>query len=407
MNDKSLLLKVDQARWWVLQNLPFYGQLGMRLSDELSDVPTAQTNGRSIKWGREFLTKLTDEETRFVLVHEVKHCAHGHFWRLPIREEAGQKAADYAINGELNGLTGIKMPADALCDLPRFGGKAEEEIYGLLKRVKRPDPDGNEKAPSGPGGDTGVPVPDPGACGSFGDPAPDEQPGGDPAGGAQGASLPAPATLREEWEQAVIQADMAQRSTGRGDLSADEQRLLNRVRAQKVDWRAECADFIKSAVDYRNPDWTRSSRRMATAPVIYPRRKSGKFGLIVFVRDTSGSVDNDTVSAFNSLIADCLGDVGSDGLLIDADSTVCAVYDLIQGDEIPATAQGGGGTDFCPAFERVNQAVADGQQIAGLIYLTDGDGSFPEAPPDYPVLWVLTQENKVPWGRAVVIGGVR
>ena len=40
-------------------------------------------------------------------------------------------------------------------------------------------------------------------------------------------------------------------------------------------------------------------------------------------------------------------------------------------------------------------------QPACLVYLTDLQGTFPDKPPDYPVLWVTTTDQEAPWGETV------
>ena len=52
---------------------------------------------------------------------------------------------------------------------------------------------------------------------------------------------------------------------------------------------------------------------------------------------------------------------------------------------------GGGGTDFRPAFRRIDELVASGEfaRLGGVLYFTDGYGVFPETAPDYPVAFVM------------------
>ena len=54
---------------------------------------------------------------------------------------------------------------------------------------------------------------------------------------------------------------------------------------------------------------------------------------------------------------------------------------------------GGGGTDFRPAFRRIDELVQSGElpRLGGVLYFTDGYGVFPEAPPDYPATFVMFQ----------------
>jgi predicted metal-dependent peptidase len=83
------------------------------------------------------------------------------------------------------------------------------------------------------------------------------------------------------------------------------------------------------------------------------------------------------------------------------DADVHEIYELTEGDRVPAKFSGGGGTRTEPVFEKVNEL---GLQPYALVYLTDGYASYPPIEPEYPVLWVLTpQHERPPWGRATVL----
>ena len=85
----SAQTQIDRARFWALTTpqVAFYGALACNLKDVIDPtVETASTNGKVIKWNPTFVESLTPQEVRFVLLHEVLHCAHGHFWRLPITD---------------------------------------------------------------------------------------------------------------------------------------------------------------------------------------------------------------------------------------------------------------------------------------------------------------------------------
>ena len=59
---------------------------------------------------------------------------------------------------------------------------------------------------------------------------------------------------------------------------------------------------------------------------------------------------------------------------------------------------GFGGTDLRPPF-----SFAEKEQWSCMIYLTDGHGTAPLAPPSCPMLWVLSEQGARPcsWGQAV------
>jgi predicted metal-dependent peptidase len=385
--DKDLRLKLDRARWWVLRNQAFYGQMAMRLRDEIVDdavAPTAQTDGERIQWGRTFLGTLDDEETRFVVLHETDHCAHFHPWRLPADQE-GNEAGDYAINGILATIPGIKMPAGGLLDA-QYDGLAEEEILGKLRARPKRKP-GN-----------------PGPCGIFTVPG---------AGTADPNGKPNPAkrdALKASWERAVIQAAQMANRKGLGDLPADLARQLERLRATPIDWKQAMADFVKTAASQRN-DWSRSARRHAWQPVIYPRKRRDQVGTIVFARDTSGSVDDKTDALYTACIDAAMAETNCSAIVLDCDT---AIHDpeirLEPGDPCPLKAHGGGGTDFRPVFARAQELNAEGEAIAGVVYLTDFDGPTGDDV-GIPTLWIVTpggghrtQQNLLhAWGAKVAV----
>lgn len=416
MNSMHALGKVEQARWWALNQQPFYGSLAMRLAD-VADFSTksASTDGRVIRWNPDYLGTLDDEEVRYVLLHETLHCAHLHMWRLPATKE-GNEAGDYAINLVLESIEGIRAPKGVLVD-HAYAGMAEEDIYAARKAPEQqpqdeqqdeqqPEAGDDDQQGSGGAGDgqgdgdgqgegdgAGAGSGDGDPCGSFSAPAPDNS----AAGQAQAAQESK--DLQDSWERAVMQAAQVAQALGRGDLPGDLTMELERMRATRIDWRQELAEFIRDKVSARN-DWTRSSRRNAWQKAIMPRRRQDDVGLVVAVRDTSGSIGPATVAMFNDMLAQCAAETGAELLVIDCDRNVQAEYRIAQGDELPQRAEGGGGTDFRPAFERVRKLAEEGEQIAGVVYLTDLDGPEPDVV-DHATLWLSTTDRVARTGRTV------
>jgi predicted metal-dependent peptidase len=408
--------KIERARWWAVTEQPFYGSLAMSLADVMdSSLPTSATDGRVILWNPDFIESLTEEEVRFVLLHETLHCAHQHLWRLPL-DQRGNMAGDYEINLVLQTIPGIKMPdIGCLCD-DQYRGMACEEILARLPD----DEDGNSGDKSGDPGDgsgqgqgqgqgQGKPQQGQGSKGQTGNGGggpcwqePKDDSKGDKGDGS-GKDGMTPEQLKDDWESRVIQAVQAQQAMGQGNVPADMDRILDKVRRQTVDWRREMSDFVRDAVSMRN-DWSRSARRHAWQPVIYPRRMVDSYGTIVFVRDTSGSVNDTLLAEYSSLISDCMAEMQCSGIVLDCDATVQAEYRLDPGDDCPLHAKGGGGTDFRPALERAEEFIVNGEQIAGLVYLTDMMGRWPDqAPSEIATLWLATTDRQAPFGRTVRI----
>ena len=70
----------------------------------------------------------------------------------------------------------------------------------------------------------------------------------------------------------------------------------------------------------------------------------------------------------------------------------------------------GGGTDFRPAFEYVNQLCAEKKfsNLRGLLYFTDGMGTYPARRPAYDTAFLFLGEkfddaNVPPWAMKVVL----
>ena len=395
-------LRIDRARWWALSAQPFYGALAMSLPDELTaGVDTAATDGRRIMWNPNYVAGLSDPELRFVLLHETLHCAHLHMWILPAVSR-GNIAGDHEINLLLRSLDGVAMPQGGLAD-PQYSGMACEDI---LRALPDDDDDDQGGGDSGGGGDQGgsgdsqsagngpqTAASDP--CGTFTAPTSPDKPG-DPQADAQASK-----DLREQWESRVMQAAQAQQALGVGDVPGDMARILAKLRHQSVDWKRELADFVRDAMSTRN-DWSRAARRHAWQPVIYPRKRADEVGTVLFARDTSGSVSDEVCAQYSALITDCMSETGCTGLVVDCDARIRAEYELTGFDACPLTAEGGGGTDFRPVFDRAEELVAAGEHIAGIVYLTDLMGPFPDSS-EIPTLWLATSNATAPFGRTVPI----
>lgn len=72
--------------------------------------------------------------------------------------------------------------------------------------------------------------------------------------------------------------------------------------------------------------------------------------------------------------------------------------------------RGEGGTDFCPAFDYVNQMVLrkEFENLKGMIYFTDGFGTYPNQMPSYETAFIFMEEDyqdqDVPaWAMKIII----
>jgi predicted metal-dependent peptidase len=80
------------------------------------------------------------------------------------------------------------------------------------------------------------------------------------------------------------------------------------------------------------------------------------------------------------------------------DAAVGLYKEYHAGEPIDCEVTGRGGTSFVPVVEEIEKLGLD---IPCLVYLTDGYGTFPDSPPDYEVLWIMTTDQKAPFGEIV------
>jgi predicted metal-dependent peptidase len=318
-------------------------------------------------------------------------------------------------------VDGVELPEGALAD-HQYKDMTCEEIYRRL-----PQDDEGENGPSGgPGqpGDQGGQQPSgggqpgqqpgqgkgkPDVCGAFTKPAPDKpsnEDGGDPGQGQGQQGSGSSNQLRDEWKGRVIQAAQVANASGVGGIPADMERLLDKMSRVAINWQAAMVEFVKSAQSARN-DYTRSGRRWGGYPVIMPRKRADDVGTVIFVRDTSGSVNTDQVAEYSAMIDDCITEMNCAGIVIDCDAAIQAEYEIQPGEQSPDTAKGGGGTRFLPVFERAEELAGEGQEIAGIVYLTDlcnNDHPWPPSPlPDIPTLWLTPNTRQAPFGQTIQV----
>jgi predicted metal-dependent peptidase len=351
----------SKAKVKMILRHPFFAVLALHLEEkQVEGLPTTATDGRHLFVNGAWAKTLDDEEKIFVVAHEVLHCALGHIWRRGTRDpQRWNVAADYMINLMLV-KAGLKAPKDCLLD-PKYEGMSAEEIYDKLPATK------NEKP----------------LCVFL----------EDCHGKEPGLSRKA---LEEEWKGILAEAAMVAKMHDK--MPAGLERLIRDILEPKMRWD-QLLDQLVSEVTREDYEIDHPDRRFLTEYGIYlPDLVSEKRYIAVAV-DSSGSISNDDLKAF---VAETVGIIRSKGVsrvrVMSCDARVHVDQVVEPHDEIPMDFPGGGGTDFRPVFERLDEDPTD--KPALLVYLTDGYGTYPKDEPQYPVLWVVKNGDveKVPFG---------
>ena len=192
----------------------------------------------------------------------------------------------------------------------------------------------------------------------------------------------------EQNQHDDLLSQAAQRSQDWGKLPGPLQQLINAMlerREPQIDWRRSLRIFAASSGRSRvTHTIKRKSKRYGTRPGTRIKR----YSKLAIALDTSGSVDDDTLSTFFSEIHSIWKN-GAEVVIIECDAEVQQTYPY-RG-QTPQNVAGRGGTAFDPVFEHLNQNRH--QQFDGCIYLTDGWACTPEVRPPCRVLWVICSDG--------------
>jgi predicted metal-dependent peptidase len=366
--------RMTLARVQMYLKFPFYAQLAMNLQIVRDDnVETAATDGENLLYNESFIEALSETELNFLVLHEVLHCALGHLWRVGDGRDPRlfNIAADYVINGMIIQTDPkskfFAMPKGGLHDV-RFYNMSTEEVYEYLAAL----PNIQKWLDS-----QNVRTLDNHSLWSK--------------SRKQGTG----SKLSAQWKERVIQATNAHA----GKLPNNMRRLVQQLVEPKKNWRQLLAEFVQcEIIDY---GFCPPDRRFSHTDLILPdwSEETEFIQNIVFAIDTSGSINEEQCNMFVHEVIGCLSQFKGrvKGKLIYCDDEIApdGVYDIE--DVAISKPVGGGGTNFTPVFKWIEKNMNN--QCAGLVYLTDGCGLFPTKEPNYPVLWLLTEPSKVPFGR--------
>lgn len=398
-----------QDRQKLLMRQPFIGSLVMRL--DLVPVydqrlETASTDGDRIYVDLDFYSKLTSDERLFVLAHETWHCALLHFNR---RQDRGKEKFNVAADLEIHFLLteeGFRPPFVLPHD-PNWKGHSAEEIYEWLpenyfeKDMGNGQVSANLKNGQRRGFDRHL------ERGQSVGPGDREVQGEGPAGRA-GIGFDSDyspkidvSTAERCRERLTAAAQLAQRM--RGDLSAGIKRIIEAVLKPEIGWKELLAQFVTSCYG-GSRRWLPPARRHIWEGLYLQSQRKETLRAVIAI-DTSGSTWMDMPRFFSELTSLLNAFGGYELTIIQCDAAIGKVERFDECNPLDPDRKwemtGGGGTDFRPVFQYIDEHSELDPSL--LIYFTDGWGAYPERPPAYPVMWLLTSDGScdVNWGTQV------
>ena len=389
-------LRIQKARTSLILDHPFFGSLLFRLKGrECRSVPTMATDGVSIFYNPDFVETLNAATLAGTLAHEVMHPALQHHVRRSGRNpKRWNQACDFAINPMLVDA-GLSLPEGVLID-DRFRGMSAEQIYNLLKSETERDSDNeggddepgrdeskDEKSSSDDSNEPSAPITE-GGIGQVLDAPPQDE------------ETPAIEEQAREWDVAVNQATTVARQAGK--IPAGLARTLESAAEAAVDWR-ELLRRVWSETVPADSSWMRPNRRHIWSGLYLPGVVRESVGEIAIAVDCSGSVNARQLGLFEAEVCSILEGQRPERVhVLYFDSEVQKVETYLAGEPVHLDPVGGGGTDFGPCFDWLEQR---GIRPQTLVFLTDLWGTFPNVAPEYPVLWASTGRRQAPFGSVV------
>lgn len=405
--------RFTEMRTAMLLHTPFFASLMLDMMDTkvgvFQGIPTAGTNGKTIWFDQDFLASLDLPEAVFLCCHEIAHAMWMHMERgrkwmdiglggQPFDRGLYNVAADFVINDMLVKSNVGRMPKGGLIDRKYTGDMLVEDVYiDLLK--KRPPP------PPGGGGGKGEGDPKEGS-----NPPPEGSDGGIPSNEGSGGKSPMdthvyePAKVAEaEMKRAIATA--VQQAKAMGKMPSELERWVEETLRPQVNWKEKLRLMVTRAATRDATTWTSPHRRRLVSQKIYlPSYTGFGAGEMVGVTDTSGSMGSKEFDASWAEFSDIIMNCRPERMwLMACDAKVHNVHELPSYHDIYSSRpemRGGGGTDFRPAFEKVEEL---GIQPAVLVFFTDLRGTFPDEAPNYPVIWVCTTDLVAPFGETIKV----
>lgn len=372
--------KMIKARTGLIMSNPFFGSLALRLKmTPRSDIEVTATDGHTLFYNPDVILEMPLEEIRGVIAQLVMHIGLLHHTRRGDRDnKKWQRACDLVVNGILE-KCGFVLPNTSHLD-HQYDGMSAEHVYSMM-----PDePDGpNNGAGAGGGSGENEDGNNKDDVGHVDD---------SPSSTNKGGSMSQQAAEEAECKQALAQAAHAAKQAGK--LPAEMERLIEEVLEAVLPWRNILKRFMTEKSN-DNFSWAKGNRRFIARGLYLPSRVSTEaMGPMTVVIDTSGSITQKQLDEFAAEIRDIHADVKPTELIvIYCDARIAHVDRFGPEDELQFELHGGGGTDFRPPFEWLEENMIVPR---AFVYLTDGYGPFPEAEPGFPTMWCINNDNVIP-----------
>ena len=331
MKDPAFKIAAARLRLMQRRNAGLLAEIGYSLEHVSDDsIDTLDTDGKQCLYNPAFFSSLDDTTAETALAHEYAHVALMH----PVRHRKEYEhtreniAMDHAVNLMLKDA-GFSIPPDWYADAA-YTGMSWEYIYTAITSQPKQQP---QPKPASVQGDV-RPYP-----GKDGQPATEHE----------------LSEATAELSDRIMRIAQAQEMAGNG--SEQSRRLIARMTTPRDPdlYEALAALLERSAEEHT---WRRVNRRLLHAG-IYPGLDGEQCPPLIVVVDTSGSITDNLLAAFNAKVRRAVSDFRPRTVtVIYCDSRINGEPQTYTPDDMPdMTPHGGGGTDFRPPFAWVSEQI--------------------------------------------------
>lgn len=377
------------ARVRLQKDNPFFSYLVMNLNlIEKEDIKTCGVDCKgNLYYNSDFIDKLSNDEIKTLLCHEVLHIALLHLTRLNNRDKkVWNIATDIIINNTLRnnnfifdkGLSGGLIPNSNNIKINDFridnlDKMFSEEVYNILiEKLKENEQEKNS---------------------GF-----DEHLYSDDDNEINEEDK---SKLEKEWKDKLAEASTY--SQMKGNLPVGIDRYLDKLLNNKLNWRELLYKYITQELPSRYT-YSSPNRKSHALGVYLPKLIKEKVNISIAV-DTSGSISKDDLNKFISEVIGISKSFENIQVnLISMDTQVNNHYVITNGDVeefLSSGLTGGGGTDFKEVYSYIDTEIPNTKL---LIFFTDGYAEYPRDE-SYKTLWVITKDginfNDIPIGEKV------
>ena len=377
------------------------------------------TDGTNLYYDPAFVLRTyrdSQEEMVRLYLHMILHCVFQHpFIGVSVDERLWSLACDMAVECTINdlGLNGVSSPRETKQNLivseiqKDLKFLTAEKIYALLKQADYPDWALSQWEAAFHSDDhepwyiwaAEITLREAGVSSEEG-------------------TAPSSVTAQDKefWDQVSnqIQMDLEVFSKQQGDKAGNMMQNLRSVNREKYDYSSFLKKFAVLGETMKvNEDefdyiyYSYGLEHYENMPLIEPLeyKEVKRIKEFVIAIDTSGSVIGEEIQMFLQKTYNILMQEDSyfsrvNIHIIQCDAEIQDDVVIHNRDEFEAYLKsmkifGLGGTDFRPVFQRVNQMIEEKQfrNLKGLIFFTDGYGTFPEHKPPYTTAFVFVEED--------------